>query len=251
MGLGLNSSPLAGLPSLTLQPSLLLCRTPCRCTAQASTPNGSSASCATQCSRRYPVSGFYQMTPQWLPYARRWVGKTPLSGDCQSLFCSTHIPWELLPVFMSVTLSVPVVSELLLFPWLSLRVSLRWGAFLGNWWDWGEKCPCGSRIHAIGRDGARLTDRDRQGYYQCSVLSSYPQCQGILRLGSKGWSDFCVAVVLTLFPQLSWLESASILLSQPSNAAAIGKFPAPSRLLIIGLSHLSVQQRGLRHARQS
>lgn len=132
------------------------------------------------------------------------------------------------------------------------------GHFWENWWDWGgvggREWHCGSRIHAIGWDKARLLDRDRQAYYQSSVFSSYPQGQGILRLGSKGWRSIYwlyLAVILTLFPQLSWLESASILLFQPSSAAAIGRFPTPSScLLIIGLSCSSVWQRGLRHARQ-
>lgn len=60
--------PLASRPScpasrLDVPPSLVLCRTRCRCTGPASTRNGSSASCATQCSRRSPVSGFCQVAP--------------------------------------------------------------------------------------------------------------------------------------------------------------------------------------------
>lgn len=114
MALGLEVLFLDLLHLLTLQPSLLLCRTPYRCIAQASTLNGSSASCATQYSRRSPVSGFYQMNPQWLP--SRDEGQDTSVRELPKPEASPALPTfhdKLLPVFMSVTLSVPVVSKLL------------------------------------------------------------------------------------------------------------------------------------------
>lgn len=143
---------------LTVQPSLLLRRTLYRCIAQASMLNGSSVSCATQSSRRYPVSGFYQMNPQWLAYAKRWGQDTSVRElPKPEASCALPISHEsCCPSCQSFCLSQ--LFPRCCFPlWLSLHVSLRWGAFLGE----GLQKKCGCRIRITGRDRQSQTCMDK------------------------------------------------------------------------------------------
>lgn len=158
---------LLGLPFSELQPSCFLCRTPYQYIVPASMLKGSSVSCALQFLRRFPVSGFCQMTLQWLSYFKRW-GQDSSVRELPKPETSLPLPTSLESCCPSLCQSLcPSHYQVAAFP-PGNPYMCRGGE--GHFWETGRivkilNCEC--RIHATGwgRQSQTSVDRNGQEYY--------------------------------------------------------------------------------------